>query len=281
MTLPRGPVKAVFPDSNTSLPPRIDLLILGVSLIVAACFVAADVFQRWVASDPIETFNIDGRSNPVTWFQSSLLLGAALCCIGIALTVFNRPLRAAWLGLAPVLAFFSLDKAISVHERVGSKLEDHFGLPDDAGRLAWQMAWLPMIVAGVALLVVCLLHANRRTQLWALALAAASAFKLASEALMFPALRYWDVTRDSANFYGVEVNIEETIQLIGFACLFAGLAQLFFDRFWAFARGEIEALEREHARDSFTIPLLTRRVMRRPSDAIPSRAPHTTMPPVD
>jgi hypothetical protein len=226
---------------------------------IALLFVVADVYQRGIAPDDIETFNIDGRNNPVTWFHAIVLAGAAFSALGVALTTFDGARRLVWLVLGLGIAFFSMDKAIAIHERVGSKIEDWLALPQDGGRIAWQVAWSPILLVVAAALLIGVSQSNRRTQLWAFGLLLAGGAKLVLEGLTFFAVRYLDATERTGWFYGIEVNVEETVQLLGFACLFAGFAQLFVDRLWALARGELDVLEAVHARERLSVSVFSRR----------------------
>lgn len=215
--------------------PRLDVLVMAVAIAGVIVLAGADFFMRNIAKDVVELTDIDGQKNLNTWFQSSILLGTSICAFLIALTFAGGRRRVQWFVLASGLAFFSLDKSISLHEQVGRGLVNTFSLTDSAGRVVWQLAWSPIILATAAALIVCVWEANRTTKLWALGMLAGAGTKLAMEALMFPAIHVLGASEVGA-FYGFEVEIEESVQLIGFACLFAGLAQLFIDRVFALAR---------------------------------------------
>ena len=215
--------------------PRLDVLVMAVAIAGVIGLAGADFFMRYIAKNVVELTDIDGQKNLATWFQSSILLGTSLCAFLIALTFADGRRRAQWAILGSGLAFFSLDKSISLHEQVGRGLVNTFSLTDSASRVAWQLAWAPIIFATAAALIVCVWEANRTTKLWALGMLAGGGIKLAMEALMFPAIYFLGASEHGV-FYGLEVEIEESIQLIGFACLFAGLAQLFIDRVFALAR---------------------------------------------
>jgi hypothetical protein len=247
--------ETLLPEASSERSvPRIDVLVFSTALAIGAVLVVADIYQRWLAADDIETFNIDGHNNPETWFHSAVLAGAAICALAIAFTVFENRRRWLWLVLGVGIGFFSLDKAVTIHERVGDRLEGWLNLPDDGGRIAWEVAWSPIIVVVAIALIACVWQSNRRTQLWALGLLLAGASKLVMEALTFPAVHLLHATDHGGWFYGLEVNVEESVQLIAFACLFAGFAQLFVDRLSALARGELEVLEQQHAADRLSLP---------------------------
>jgi hypothetical protein len=222
--------------------PRFDLLVMAFAAAGALILVALDFFQRFIRKDVVEMLDIDGQRNPTTWFHASILGGAAICAAALAFTFFDARRRSQWLALAAGLAFFSLDKSISLHEQAGRTLADAFSLPDESGRIAWQAVWAPIILATAALLVVCVSQANRTAKLWALGMLTGGGAKLAVEAMMFP-LIHWGGVSEHGTVYGFEVEIEESVQLLAFACLFAGFAQLLVDRLFALARVDVVARE--------------------------------------
>jgi len=65
------------------------------------------------------------------------------------------------------------------------------------------------------------------------------ASKVALEAAMFPAI-HWGMFGEQSVVYGIEANVEESVQLFGFAAFFAGFAQLLLDRVVLMARDELE-----------------------------------------
>jgi hypothetical protein len=223
--------------------PRFDYLIMAVVAVVGALLVLADIFQRTLASHPMNQLNIDGHNNPETWFHSTVLVGAALAALLIAFTFVDNAHRIAWLVLGAGIGFFSMDKTISLHEHVGAKLVAWLNLPEDSERVAWEMAWSPIILVVVAALLYCVWGAGRRTQLWSGGLLLAGAVKIVMEGLTFPAVHWLGASETHGWFYGIEANVEESFQLLAFACLFAGLAQYGVERLVAFARDEIPSFD--------------------------------------
>jgi len=230
--------------------PRLDLLVMAAAAAGGLLLVAADMFQRWIYYRRIPTLDIDGQYNVETWFHAMILAGAALAALGIAFTHFTNRHRLQWLGAATGVAFLSLDKAISLHERVGIAIVNRFDLPREAGRLLWQGAWSPIILTTAVLLIMCVWRSPLSTKLWILLGLALGGVKLGMEAMIFPLTQLGWVTADRGVAYGIETNIEETAQLLAFAALLAAFAQLFADRLSALARGE----ELEAATASATPP---------------------------
>jgi hypothetical protein len=209
--------------------PRIDLLVMAVAIAGAIALAGADFVMRHIAKNLIEMTDIDGQKNLTTWFHSSILLGAAVSAFLILPTFSGVRQRLPWAVLGCGLAFFSLDKSISLHEQVGRGLVNTFSVSNSAGRVLWELAWSPIILATAVALIVCVWEANRTTKLWAIGMLAGGGIKLVMEALMFPAIHFLGAS-ETGVFYGLEVELEESVQLLAFACLFAGLAQLFIDR---------------------------------------------------
>jgi hypothetical protein len=209
--------------------PRVDLIVMAVAFVGAVALVGADFFMRHITRNVIEMTDIDGQKNLTTWFHSSILLGAAISAFLILPTFSGTRQRLQWAVLGCGLAFFSLDKSISLHEQVGRGLVNTFSVSDSAGRVLWELAWSPIILATAVALILCVWEANRTTKLWAIGMLAGGGAKLVMEALMFPAIHFLGASQTGV-FYGIEVELEESVQLLAFACLFAGLAQLLIDR---------------------------------------------------
>ncbi|HXK32712.1 MAG TPA: hypothetical protein VNM91_01710 [Dehalococcoidia bacterium] len=218
-------------------PDAVDIAVFAAVALGVAIVAAGDVCQRWLAPDPMWFFDIDGSFNLVTWFQSSVLAGAALCAAGIALTQANGALRAMWLAVAGGVAFMSLDKSISLHERLGQRLEDALGWSEQGGRLLWQVVYSPFLAALAILLVAVMLVAGRRELLWVTAAIVMMATKLLLEALMFPAIES-GMTHELHRTYAFEVLTEESVQALGFGALFASFARLLYVRAGAAVRDD-------------------------------------------
>lgn len=225
-------------DAGETALPRFDLLVMAIAATGGALLVAADVFQRAIYYRKIDTLDIDGQFNIETWFHAMILAGAALAAFGIAFTHFSNRSRLQWLGAATGIAFFSLDKAISLHERFGARIASRFDLPQESARVAWQVAWSPFIITTAVLLIICIAKSPTRTRLWVAAGLALGASKLFMEAMVFVMVQLGWATADRGVVYGIEANFEETAQLMGFAAFLAAFSQLFVDRLSALARGE-------------------------------------------
>ncbi len=257
------------PNAAAAGLPQFDVLVLAVAMLAGALLVLGDVYQRWLGPHTIATLDIDGHNNPETWFHAAVLVAAAVFAFGVALTHADWRHRLQWLLLSFGMAFFSLDKTISLHERVGAKLQDLLSLPDQGGRIAWEIAWAPIILATVIVLVVSVWETSPRTQLFALGVIIAGGGKLALEAATFPAIHWFGASDDSGWFYGIEANVEETVQLFAFACLCAAFGQLFVDRIADIARRASTDMLDDGNKQSTSTATLPARVATTPD---PSRA---------
>ncbi len=225
----RSYARSVFlpQDAGQAALPRLDLLVMAFAATAALVLVAADVFQRAIYYRNIPTLDIDGQYNVETWFHTVVLGGVALCALGIAFTHFTNARRLQWLGAAAGIAFFSLDKSISLHERAGIAIVNRLDLPREAGRVAWQVAWSPLILTTAVLLIICVWRSPLNTKMWVLIGLALAGVKLAMEATVFPLTQLGWAAADRGIVYGIETNIEETAQLMGFAAFLAAFSQLF------------------------------------------------------
>lgn len=222
--------------------PRADLLVMTFAAIGGLLLVAADVVQRWILPYRHGLLDIDGHHNIETWFHTMFLALAGACAIGVAFTFFDNRRRTLWLVAGIALAFFSLDKATSLHEIVGAYEVSAFSLPDEAGSIAWEITWAPLILVATSALVLCVWEASATTKFWVGVAILGGLAKVGLEALTFPAIHV-GLTTERGWLYGVEVNIEESFQLMGFSAVCAGFAQLLVERITALARGEVDGPE--------------------------------------
>ncbi|MEA2387209.1 MAG: hypothetical protein QOJ22_1383 [Thermoleophilaceae bacterium] len=88
------------------------------TVVYAACAVLALLVAAHLATD-LKLFDLLEESNLPTWFSQAQFLLAAGACTAAALQ--DQRARTAWLLLAAVMTFFSLDEVAMIHER----LEDH------------------------------------------------------------------------------------------------------------------------------------------------------------
>ena len=112
---------------------------------------AAHVVGVSVLDDRIWNLNADVEFNAVAWAGSAATFAAALAAFALALVPADVDRRL--LALSFLLAAFSLDDAIGIHERLALRGADALGLSPDAGRAIWPVVYLPLLAAGLLLLL--------------------------------------------------------------------------------------------------------------------------------
>jgi hypothetical protein len=99
----------------------------------------------------IEVLNADADTSVFAW--ASIVATFAAAFAALLLAVASWPVRAARYGaLAGILAFFSLDDMVQIHERV-SRVWRQLGIPEDwhLARLLWPAIFLPLLVLAFVL----------------------------------------------------------------------------------------------------------------------------------
>jgi hypothetical protein len=257
------------PERHRGPLGRLDLLILAVVAVGAFVLVALDFYQRRIVKDIVEIFDIDGQRNLTTWFHSSILLGAAFSALLLALSDHPGARRLRWFLLGGCLAFFSLDKAIALHEQVGRELVDAWSLSEGSARLVWQAAWSPIILTTAVILLLIARESGPRTRLLLALMLVGGAGKLLFEAAMFPLTEWGGVNENEGWFYGTEVEIEETLQLMAFGSMFAAVAQLLFDRLLSIGES-VPEVSAEQGEAPVVIPLSRARARGSPQPVKPA-----------
>ena len=217
--------------------PRVDLLVMSFAVAGGVLLVVADIFQRWITPHRHQLLDIDAGGNIETWFHTLLLGAAAVFALGIAFTFFDNRRRGLWLIAGVGVAFFSMDKSVSLHETVGANVVSWLSLPHAADRIAWEITWAPLILIVTAALVLCVWEAGTTTRFWIAVAILGGAGKVALETMIY-GLIHAGVTTEHGWLYGIEANIEESVQLMGFAAVCAAFSQYFVDRLFALARDE-------------------------------------------
>jgi hypothetical protein len=122
--------------------------IMSITIVAALAAVAFQTFAHlanaWLLDYRVWNLNADGDGNALSWVSSMVTFAAALSAAAIGLTVPH--LRRTAFALALVLAFFSLDDIVAIHEELGKDVrEDLLGLPRGAGRLIWPVLFFPLL----------------------------------------------------------------------------------------------------------------------------------------
>lgn len=147
-----GPAPARMPER------AVRLVALGYAVTLGTVTVqsAAHIVGVRMLDDRFFNLNADVEGNTIAWAGAAATFAAAFAAFVLALVpaLVDRRL----LVLVAILAFFSLDDAIGLHERLAERGADAFGLSDEAQRIVWPPVYLPIL----ALTVLLLLDAARR-----------------------------------------------------------------------------------------------------------------------
>lgn len=98
-------------------------------------------------------FDLDSEKNVPTFYNSFLLLLAAILAIWLAFKLKVR--RAAWLVLAASFVILSIDEAYMIHERLSEPIRDKLTITDGSPFFhAWVVVAIPAALLLITLLVV-------------------------------------------------------------------------------------------------------------------------------
>jgi hypothetical protein len=134
-------------DERTSALLRVGLAIAAITVTAQA---VAHIVGVHVLDDRYLHLNADDELGLPSWVSSSATFAAAFAAFLLAL--MQDRIDALLLVLAGLLAFFSLDDAIAVHERLGEKVADALGYGETAQRLIWLLLFLPLFALAALLL---------------------------------------------------------------------------------------------------------------------------------
>lgn len=216
----------VTPGTQAATGPRTlplgDAIVrLGVILAIAAvagqtlAHIADDVLfdSRW------DILNADREQNIPTWASAASAFAAAVGAVLGAVV----PGRSRWVygGLATILAYFSLDDAVGLHELIVHERVDELGTIEHAARVVWPVLYLPLLVGGLALLVLVARQAIRSARL---AILAGLGMLVAAVAIEVLGTLTLELGLSEASFgYTLQVVIEEGLELGGWIVIATGL----------------------------------------------------------
>jgi hypothetical protein len=124
---------------------------LAIAAITVTAQAVAHVVGVHLLDDRYLNLNADDELGLPAWLSSSATFAAAFGAFLLAL--MQERIDASLLVLAGLLAFFSLDDAIVVHERVGEKAADALGYGETTERLIWLILFFPLFALAAILLV--------------------------------------------------------------------------------------------------------------------------------
>lgn len=140
---------------NPSRPVRgfdESLVTLGsvIAIVTVTAQSAAHLVGVRLLDDRYLHLNADDELGLTAWTSAAATFAAAF---GVLLLALLREAIDRWLAaLVALIAFFSLDDAVVVHERAAEKIAQAFGYGEYAERLIWPFLFGPLFLAALALL---------------------------------------------------------------------------------------------------------------------------------
>jgi hypothetical protein len=138
------------PAGMSELPPNpalVERRIVSTAFLIAA---AAAILQsvghltNFAFDADIEALNADGEQNVVSWASSmsTFAAGFFLFLPAVAAGALDR----VTLALVGAITFFSLDDALSIHERLAERSIDVLDAEVSLQRIVWPIVYLPSLV---------------------------------------------------------------------------------------------------------------------------------------
>ena len=145
----------VSSDSSTEQGGRPADRLVKLGITIAAATVTAQSAAHLIGvrllDDRYLHLNADDEQGFPAWLSSSATFTAAFAVLLLAL--LREEVDRRFVALAALLAFFSLDDAVGIHERLAEKVGGALGYGDTAERLIWPVIYLPLLIVGVSLLL--------------------------------------------------------------------------------------------------------------------------------
>jgi hypothetical protein len=160
-----------------------------------------------------------GEDTVFAWANAMMTFAAALGAL--AWGTFEHVVRSRALPLAAILAYFSLDELVEIHERLGDALSNRAGLPEAVGPRAWIAVYIPLLAVTTLLLWSMLRHTdarNRRQQLTGLGFLVAA---VASEGVGVITKELEE--RGNGSPHLVRAGIEEALEMAGWSLIAAAM----------------------------------------------------------
>lgn len=128
------------------------IFLVGCWAAVAAVAVQAATHVADVAfwDGDVFALHADVEGNAFAWLGSAVTFAAALMAFLAAIAV--RVVDRVGIALAAIVAFFSLDEGIALHERIGESSVEALGLDLSLRRAAWPLVYVPLLVVAFVLL---------------------------------------------------------------------------------------------------------------------------------
>lgn len=202
-----------------SLPAPLDR-VLTVGLAVALTGVVIQTLVHLLNAAFFERAELDARaeSNAMTWASSVATFAAAFAATLHAVLLSER--RRTFAFIACVFAFFSLDEAIVLHERLAERVLTAFGQDTSWDSVVWPALYLPLTGTVVVLLVPLARTAPTRVRRFVIVGLVLLVAAVAAEVLSAPA----STPETAAGWVHIfESAYEEGAELMGWIMIATGL----------------------------------------------------------
>jgi hypothetical protein len=201
---------------------RLDrLLDLGLRVALAALLLElfAHLGNEWLLGGRVANLNAGAEGNAPTWASSVATFWAALAVVLLVLA--GDRVRWELIGLAALLAWFSLDDIIQAHERVSTSVDVLSDLPEYVRTRLWLPVYLPLLALAGFLLWRLAIELSERAARFVRAGLVLLVIGIAFEG--FGLTTKWLARRDVVWPDDIRVGLEEGIELTGWIVLATGL----------------------------------------------------------
>lgn len=171
--------------------------------VIAVLAVAGAVYA-WESPSSLSRFDLDEERTVPAFFTAFLLIACAVVALRLPRSVVSRAVAIAFAGL---LVLASLDELAEVHEKLERRLD-----------VDWQLLYIPVFAAAVAVLALFLMALRRNGLGLGLVLASAACW---AGSQVLEALQ-WEDDGPAPGYTWMMVT-EETLEMVGSALLLLAL----------------------------------------------------------
>lgn len=214
---------------------RLLAVTLGLAAFVLLAQTALHLVNGLLLESEYNNFNADAEGNAWAWASSVAQFTAG---VG-ALLAFLCDRRRSFAVLAFVLAYFSVDDSIRIHETAIVRLDRALGIASDYERYMFAAVYFPVFVLTALMLLQAARRAPRRAGIFVLLGVSLLVFAVACEVVGTK----WAPEGDAqpTTPYVIEVALEEGAELLGWILIAGGLLAHACARMLAFGRQETAA----------------------------------------
>jgi hypothetical protein len=211
-------------DGEVTFAPALDRIVrAGIALTLAAVLLQTAIHIANALTVKLEALDADAEHTVFSWLGSAVTFSTTVACVLLVATGLGR--GRVLLPLAGLVAFLSLDEAISVHERIGTRVAHLFDLSIVWSRVIWPTVYFPLLLTVFALLLAAVWGAPRATFRLVLFGLVCLGVAVATEIVSAPL----SITV-GAFAEALVVGFEEGFELAGWGLIATGLLSLFGSR---------------------------------------------------